>query len=165
MRYLYLLGVFISLLTSCNQQSKSDEITESTDVEFRAEELPKRVKINAKSSAIVNEWAEYTAFDNSFNALYSATNNEDLILVIDDLLDKQKTWEKSVYPEEFDRAQIRSRQNVMKTYLLKVKSALLTRTEFTDATIEMIEAYNALRTQFDVTMNSSLDPKLLEDES
>ncbi len=165
MRYLYLLGVLIAILTSCNQRSKSDEITVSTDVEFRAEDLPKRVKINAKSTAIVNDWAEYMAFDDSFNAIYSATNDEDLILVIDDLLEKQKTWEKSAYPEEFDRAQIRSRQNVMKTYLLKVKSALLTRSEFTEATVEMIEAYNALRGQFDVTMNSYLDPNLLEDES
>ena len=165
MRYLYLFGLIICILTSCNQRPKSEEISGSTDVEFRAEDLPKRVKINAKSAAIVNEWAEYTAFDDSFNAIYSATNNEDLILVIDDLLEKQKIWEKSVYPEEFDRAQIRSRQNVMKTYLLKVKSALLTRSEFTEATVEMIKAYNALRGQFDVTMNSYLDPNLLEDES
>lgn len=165
MRYLYLFGVLLSILTSCNQQPKSEEITGSTGVEFRAEELPKRVKINAKATVIVNEWPEYTAFDNSFNAVYTASNNEDLILVIDDLLDKQKTWEKSSYPEEFDKAQIRSRQNVMKTYLLKVKSALLTRSEFTEATVEMIHAYNALRGQFDVTVNSKLDPKILNDEN
>ena len=88
-----------------------------------------------------------------------------MILVIDDLLEKQKAWEKSEYPESFDIAQIKSRQNVMKTYLLKVKTDLLNRADYISSTEEMIEAYNALREQFNVVMNSTLDPKLLLDEN
>lgn len=165
MRYLWSLGILICILISCRQDQKTDGIEGDTGVEFNAGELPKRVRMNAKSTAITKEWQEFVDFDSSFDAIYAASNNEDLILVIDELLVKLKVMEKSTYPESFDKAQIRSRQNVMKTYILKAKAALMDRADFVEPINEMIEAYNALRLQFDVMMNSQLDPKLLTDDS
>ena len=165
MRYLWSFGILFCVLISCKRDQKSEEIVSDIGMEFNAEDLPKRVRMNAKSSAITKDWPEFVAFDTSFDAIYTAANNEDLILVIDDLLEKQKEWEKSTYPESFDKAQIKSRQNVLKTYILKAKSALIDRGDFTEPINEMIEAYNALRAQFDVIVNSTLDPKLLSDDT
>ena len=164
MRKLWVLVVIVLLLFSCKRDQKSDLLAEDAEMEFSTDSLPKRVAVNAKSGEILKDWAEYNSFDNRFNAIYNASNNEDLILVIEDLIEIQKRWEESTYPEAFDRAQIRSRQQVVKTYLLKVKSALDYRDDFATPTAEMIEAYNGLRRQFDVIMNSTLDPKLLLDE-
>ena len=162
------LWVFVAilfLLFSCKRDQKTDLLAEEIEMEFSTDSLPKRAAVNAKSAEILKDWAEYNSFDNRFNAIYNASNNEDLILVIEDLIEIQKRWEESTYPEAFDKAQVRSRQQVVKTYLLKVKSALDYRDDFATPTSEMIEAYNGLRRQFDVIVNSTLDPKLLLDEN
>ena len=164
MRKLSVFGLLVLLLISCKGDQNNDVLTENQEVEFNADDLPKRMRVNSKSAVILSTWVEYNAFESSFDAIYNASNNEDLILVIDDLIEKQKSWENSTYPEAFDKAQIKSRQKVLKTYLLKVKSALDYRSDFEAATVEMINAYNAVRRQFDVIMNSTLDPKLLSDE-
>ena len=161
------LWVFIMLpllIFSCKQKQDTGLLEEGTSMDFRADELPQRKRVNAKSAEILNGWVEYKAFETSLDAVYGATNREDLILTIDDLIEKQKKWYSSTYPTEFDKAQIKSRQKVLLTYLLKVKSSLEYRSDFQAATVEMLEAYNALRNQFDVMVNSNLDPNLLSDE-
>ena len=164
MRKLWVASLIILLIVSCRQDKNADLNVAGTELEFKNEDLPKRVRINPRASIIIQEWPEYNAFDTSFDAIYNATNNEDLILAIEDLIEKQKLWEDSAYPESFDKPQIKSRQKVLKTYILKVRTALEFRDDVTAATIDMIHAYNALRSQFDIIMNSTLDPKLLLDE-
>ena len=164
MRNLWVFAIVCILIFSCKRSQNVELQDGNEEMEFVAEDLPKRVAVNSKSAEILQGWPEYAAFDNRFTEIYNASNNEDLILLIEDLIQKQKQWEESTYPEAFDVAQIRSRQKVVKTYLLKIKSALDYRDDFTTPTVEMIEAYNSLRRQFDVMMNSTLDPKLLLDE-
>ena len=161
---LWVFALICILIFSCKRIQNAELPEENAEMEFVAEDLPKRVTVNAKSNEILQNWPEFTAFDNRFNAIYNVGNNEDLILLIEDLIQKQKQWEESTYPEAFDVAQIKSRQQVVKTYLLKIKSALAYRDDFTTPTVEMIDAYNGLRMQFDVMMNSTLDPKLFLDE-
>ena len=161
---LWVFAVMILLIFSCKRNLNPELQTGDADMEINAEDLPKRVAVNTKSNDILQEWPEYVAFDNRFTAIYNVSNNEDLILLVVDLIEKQKQWEESTYPEVFDVAQIRSRQQVVKTYLLKIKSALDYRDDFETPTREMIDAYNGLRGQFDVIMNRTLDPKLLLDE-
>ena len=161
---LWVFGLMLLLVFSCKRNQSTELPNGDAEMEINAEDLPKRVAINTKSNDILQNWPEFVAFDNRFDAIYNITNNEDLILLVVDLIEKQKQWEESTYPEAFDVAQIRSRQQVVKTYLLKIKSALDYRDDFKTPTIEMIEAYNGLRGQFDVIMNRTLDPKLLLDE-
>ena len=152
------------LMFSCKQKQDTGIQKDDSALDFNVDILPKRERVNSKSAMILRSWAEYNAFETSFDAVYNATNREDLILAIDDLIDKHKKWYQSTYPDPFDKAQIRSRQKVLRTYLLKVKSSLNYRTDYQAATIEMIDSYNALRNQFDVMVNSNLDPKLFSDE-
>ena len=164
MRKLWVLALMFLLVISCKRNQNTELNDGDAEMEINAEDLPKRVVVNTKSNDILQNWPEFVAFDNRFDAIYNITNNEDLILLVVDLIEKQKQWEESTYPEAFDVAQIRSRQQVVKTYLLKIKSALDYRDDFKTPTIEMIEAYNGLRGQFDVIMNRTLDPKILLDE-
>lgn len=156
--------MLLLLIFSCRQNQGTDLANSDVTIEFNGSELPQRVRINAKAMEILNEWPEYLDFDDRFNALYNASNNEDLRLITEDLVEKQKLWEASAYPETFDIAQIKSRQKVLKTYLLQLNSALEYKTDYISPTRDIVEAYNALRNQFNVTINSKLDPKLLTDE-
>ena len=164
MRKLYpLLGALV-LIISCNQgkENAGEDVTSGTD--FDIAQLPKKINANAKSNEILQAWPEYNALETSFDLLYNAKNKEDLKLMIEDLIEKQKLLEVSEYPETFNKPQIKSRQKVFKTYVLKVKASLEDRKETMTPAKEMVTAYNALKTQFNVIVNNTLDTTLILDE-
>lgn len=133
----------------------------AADYELVLDTMPKRIAVNSKAAAILSAWPEFNTLESSFDALYKAENREDLILIMEDFVENQKILEASEYPADFDKPQIKSRQKVLKTNILKVKAALEYRTEVSGSISEMIEAYNALRQQFNVTVNNTLDTKLI----
>ena len=114
--------------------------------------------------AILETWPEFNELDVAFDALYSVENNEELILLIDQLIEKQNALTSSTYPEAFDIPQVKSRQKVLKTYILKVKATLEYRKDPIEPTIEMVTAFNGMRNQFNVVVNSTLDTKMILDE-
>ncbi len=124
----------------------------------------KKSAVNAKAALILSDWSEYNALDTSFDALYTVENREDLILIVEDLIEKQKLLEASKYPEMFDKPRIKSRLKVFKTFFLKIKGNLEYRLDTEEPVLETINAYNALRNQFNVTVNNTLDTKLILDE-
>lgn len=157
------LVIFLVLL-ACKRgdgQNVTDQIAET---DFNTKEWPKRVIANSKADEILNEWEEYVSFETSFEGIYRIENNEDLVLVIEDLIEKQKLLIESEYPETFDKPQIKGRQVVLKTYILKTKGKIEYRLDTQETVIEMINAFNALRNQFNVIINSTLDTKLIFDE-
>lgn len=158
-----ILGFFI-ILMGCKKNGNSSSDIGSDELVFNYQKMPKKLAINPKATVIVEEWAEFKNLSSSFDVLYRARNNEDLILAIDDLIEKEKLLEKATYPEVFDKFQIKSRQRVLKTYMLKVKAGVLDNRDATQTTIEMLEAYNAYRKQFNVLVNSQLDTKLILNE-
>lgn len=162
-KLLYVIVIFTSLL-GCKKNDGLPEETESEALFFNYQKMPKKFVMNPEATAILEEWIEFKALTSSFDVLYKAKNNEDLILAIDDLIEKEKLLSKASYPEPFDKFQIKSRQRVLKTYILKVKSSILNHTDTTESTIEMIEAYNAMRKQFNVVVNSQLDEKIILNE-
>ncbi|TXN37380.1 hypothetical protein FVB32_03580 [Flagellimonas hymeniacidonis] len=155
--------VFVTLL-SCKGDGSDAQNTADGELPFSYQKMPKKLAMNSEATTLVEEWAEFKALSSSLDVLYKARNNEDLILAIDDLIEKEKLLEKAVYPELFDKMQIKSRQRVFKTYLLKVKASILNNRDSTEPTIEMLEAYNAFRKQFNVLVNSQLDKNLILNE-
>ncbi len=133
-------------------------------VELSTEKWPKKSSIDSKANAILKQWPEFSGMDISFDAIYNASNREDLSLTIENIIEEQKAVESSVYPEEFDKPQIKSRQKVFKTYVLKVKGDLIYHLDPHESVLEMINAYNTLRKQFNVLVNNTLDTKLILDE-
>ncbi|MEC7264756.1 MAG: hypothetical protein VXW38_13530, partial [Bacteroidota bacterium] len=147
-KLLVVLFVF-SVLAGCK---KTDEGTtdQSNNLElvFDYQKLPARATINPKAAEILDGWEEFKAFDTSFDVLYKATNTEDLALAVDDLIEKEKKLNAGNYPELFDTFQIKSRQQVIRTYLYKVKASILENQPTTEPTVDMLQAYNAMRKQF-----------------
>ena len=70
----------------------------------------------------------------------------------------------SVYPAEFDIPQIKGRQKVLKTYILKTKGDLEYRLDPENSLKETIQAFNALREQFNVVVNNTLPEDLIKNE-
>ncbi|WP_421804667.1 hypothetical protein [Flagellimonas sp.] len=161
-----LLGILILLVSlgACKKSEKAAPEVDTTALEFNYQKMPDKATINAEASAIVEQWQEFKNLNASVDVLYKATNNEDLALAIDDLIEKEKKLAEGTYPEPFDSFQLKSRQMVMRTFLYKTKASILDNQPTTESTVKVLEAYNAMRRQLNLIMNSQLDKKLILDE-
>ncbi len=164
MRKLFAFGLTFLLLFSCGNNQRNEQSIKTDELEFDAQKLPKKSILNSGAKAILDTWAEFNDLDNAFDGLYSVENNEELILLIDEFIEKQNALVVSQYPETFDKPQVKSRQKVFKTYILKVKATLEYRKDPLEPTIEMVNAFNGLRNQFNVMVNYNFDTKLILDE-
>ena len=160
----FVIGIILILFSSCKGDKTNDGTQDDTAFEIAAEKWPKKSKVNPKASMVLKNWPEFNALETSFDAMYTVGYTEDLSLVLDDLIEKQKLLADSEYPEEFDKAQIRSRQKVFQTFILKTKNDLEYRIDVQQSVLEMINAHNALLNQFNVIVNNTLDIKTLLDE-
>ncbi len=164
MRKIYILVVFTLLFTSCENKKKDTAVNLNDSRKLSPKEWTKKKNVNSKSKAILEKWPEFNAFDTSFDALYSVSNIEDLTLVIETLIEKQKLLEKSKYPKEFNLPEIKGRQKVVKTFMLKVKGDIEYSEDTKSSIKDMIKAYNALRNQFNVILNNTFDKSLILEE-
>ncbi|MBW8243002.1 hypothetical protein K1F50_09340 [Muricauda oceani] len=162
-----LLGilVLIVLLGACKKAKEAPVEVNTEALEFNYQKMPEKFDINAEAAAIVADWPQFKDLNSSIDVLYKATNNEDLALAIDDLIEKEKKLAEAKYPELFDTYQIKSRQMVMRTFLYKVKASIMENQPTTAPAIKVLEAYNSMRKQLNVIMNSQLDKKLILDET
>ncbi len=165
MRKLSCILIAFLYIVSCRNSNGNTDQTNAEELAFNYQKMPKKLVINPEATLIVEDWEAFKNLSSSFEVLYKARNNEDLILAIDDLIEKEKLLAKSTYPKLFDDFQVKSRQRVLKTYLLKVKASILNNQDTTDPTVEMLEAYNTFRNQLNVVVNSQLDTKLILDEN
>ncbi|SDD63981.1 hypothetical protein SAMN05421636_101279 [Pricia antarctica] len=150
--------------TSCKDK-KADLVSSDTSTyELSTEKWPDKLEVDSKARDILKDWPEFTVFETSFDALYNVANRDDLSLTIEDLIEKQNALEASKYPEVFDKPQVKSRQKVFKTYILKVKGDIYYRIDPQESVVEMIKAYNAFRNQFNVVVNNTLDTDLILEE-
>ncbi|MGB7395852.1 MAG: hypothetical protein WA913_15815 [Pricia sp.] len=157
--FIMVLGFF-----SCQDKKPELESDGTSSYEISTENWPKKSDINAKAQSVIENWTEYDALEASFDAMYTVANRDDLSLIIDDIIEKQKALETSEYPVRLDKPEIKSRQKVFKTYMLKVKGDLFYRLDPRESVIQMIDAYNALRNRFNVIVNNTLDTRLLLEE-
>ncbi|MEL6916299.1 MAG: hypothetical protein AAFO99_01080 [Bacteroidota bacterium] len=160
---LLIFGCTVLLLFAC-KGNKNQDVGDGSKIDVVSEELPQVFKVNARAKSMLEEWPEFNALETSFNAIYKADNREDLTFAVEDLLEKEKLLAKSKYPETFDKSQIKSRQKVVKTFMLKVEAGLDDRTDVMEPMKEMVQAYNAMRNQFNVLVNNTLDTKLILDD-
>ncbi|GGW49768.1 hypothetical protein [Arenibacter certesii] len=162
-KFLVLVMVFLFAL-SCKQGQKNETFVEKQEVFFSVDSLPRPIAVNAKAAEILKDWQAFGDMEITFESLYRVANREDLSLVIEDLIEKQKQLEVSDYPDMFNKPQIKSRQKVFQTFILKTKGNLEYRVDTKKSTEEMIRAYNAYRNQFNVLVNSELDTTLIFNE-
>ena len=161
MKRLVCCAILVLVAIACGDNKEQAETETAVASQWAIDSLPKPAALNSKSLQILKEWPEFNALDQSFDAFYKAENREDLILIVEEFVEKQNILAASEYPEEFNIPQIKSRQKVLKTFILKTKAALEYRTDLHEPTKELIIAYNALREQFNVTVNNTLDTNLI----
>ena len=164
MRKVFALLTVLIIALCCKEGQKQDEIGQNIEQEFDMEKWPKKTVANAEASKILEQWTEYVDFQSSFDQLFRIENSEDLALIIEDLVEKQKNLAESEYPTEFDKPHIKGRQVALKTYILKTKGSLEYRLDLQEPVIEMIESFNALNNQFNVILNNTFDAKLILEE-
>jgi len=164
MKKIILLFLFCSGIFSCGEK-KAETVEEDTSKSLVAlKKLPKLVEPNEKAALILKDWTEYNALNAAYKGIYSVDTKEDLTVVLEGLIEKQKLLEESTYPKEFDRPDIKSRQKIVKTYVQKINSDMEFGINPRESVLEMVRAYNAFNNQFSVVVNSSLDPNIFLNE-
>ena len=160
----FLLGMFIALLISCKGDGQKTTEEDTSAYDISTANWPKKVMVNAKAVEIINNWLEFKEMQTSFDALYNVGNTEDLKLILEDLIEKQKTLAESDYPTTFNQPQIKSRQKVFHTFVLKTKGDLIYGLDSEESVLKMINGYNALLNQMNTITSNTLDLKSLLDE-
>ncbi len=156
--------LFLLLLQAC-KEAAPEAATPGEEVSFFSmDSLPRRIPLNPRATEIAKDWSAFNDLETGFNALSTVENHEDLLLVLEDLVERQKRLEEGDYPEKFNIPQVKSRQKVVKTFIFKTRAAAEYRIDATPAAKEMIKAYNALRSQLNVIVNNTLDTLLITDE-
>jgi len=161
MRKYIILLLTLGMIWSCKKQKQNEQASVQEPEAFSIQNFPKEVEIVPEALPTLNSWPEYMAMENSFTVLKRATNTEDVKLAIDDLIEKERELAKAKYPDDFDKLQIKSRQQVFRTFLFKVQGNLLDNRDVTEGMEQMILAYSALRQQFNILSSNTLDVKLI----
>jgi hypothetical protein len=162
-KYLVLL-CFVILISGCKNERPEEVEEEAAPEAFSFQNYPALIELEPDVLSVVDSWPEFMAMENSVSVLKRATNTEDLKLAIEDLIAQEKTLAEGDYPQAFDKLQIKSRQQVFRTFLYKIQGNLLDNRDFDEAMKQMIEAYNAYKNQFNVISGNTLDAKLILDE-
>ncbi|MDP2525891.1 hypothetical protein [Maribacter dokdonensis] len=162
-KIIFFLSLII-LVASCKEEAKETTVVHESLWQSTKDSLPVKIGLDTKAHAILKDWLEYNALDKSFDKMYSSDYIEDFELVIDEIIENQKKLEESEYPEKFNIQQVKGRQKLFKTFVLKTKGDLEYRQNPTESMIQMIKAYNDLRNQFNVVVNNTLPEELLKNE-
>lgn len=161
---IFICSIFLAALISCNG-NKQQVVSEDTSAfEITTEGWPKKATPNAKTAELLKDWEAFNALQIGLDAIYNIGNTEDLSLVLEDLIEKQKVLGESDYPEAFDKPQIKSRQKVFHTFILKTKGDLIYRIDVQKSVKEMIEAHNVMLNQMNAITSNTLDLKTLLEE-
>ncbi|MFK7814237.1 MAG: hypothetical protein AB8B59_17195 [Maribacter sp.] len=161
----FIFWIFLVLLVSCKGEKDQAIATETSSFEIRTEKWPKKTVPNSKTKELIKDWKEFNELQIGFDALYNIGNTEDLSLVLEDLIEKQKALQESDYPETFDKPQIKSRQKVFHTFILKTKGDLIYRVNSEKSVLEMIKAHNTMLTQMNSITGNTLDLKTILEEN
>lgn len=161
---IYVLCATILCLWGCGENTQEPAVADTGSQSLQELELPEKVAVNPVARGVLNDWPEFLSLETSLEGIQRAENTEDLRLVIEEMIEKENALAVSEYPARFDMPQVRSRQKVFKTHLLKVKAQLEYRKDPQQSLTEAMVAYNALCTQLNVLVNNNLDIELLSDE-
>ncbi len=151
-------------MISCKEEAAKEVEVEEVPGSFSIQDYSKLQELAPDATEIVSSWPEFMAMENSMDVLKRASNTEDLKLAIEDLIEKEKALAESSYPKTFDILQIRSRQQLLRTFLYKVKGNLMDSREINESMEELITAYNAFKKQLNSISEKSLDVQLILNE-
>ncbi|WP_282048987.1 hypothetical protein [Maribacter aquivivus] len=156
--------IIVTLVTSCKDAVQDKSTIREVRWEETTDSLPTKIRVDAKAQTILKDWLEYNTLEKSFDKIYTSENIEDFQFLVDELVENQKLMEEGEYPEKFNIPQIKGRQKLFKTYVLKTKGDLEYMQNPKESMQQMITAFNDLRNQFNVVVNNTLPDELLKNE-
>ncbi len=159
MQKLLIISLLFCVCVACKKQAPVEEAQIAVVEDFSFKNMPNTIALTDKATEKLQSWKAYHSFEKSFDVFKRARNTEDLKLAITDLIDKETELAKSDYPEVYNVSQIKSRQLIMKTFLLKIKGHLDNQQEVKEPVKELLLARNAIRNQFNRILKDTLDTK------
>ena len=166
MRRILVLMMGIALFFGCGDgEPQTEDQTLDQGRLFTFQGTPNVINLKANAITLIKNWKEFSELERGFDVMFQATANEDLVLAIDDLLEREKVLGESEYPEEFNTMKIRSRQKVLRTFMLKVKAGLAYNRDVTEGLKQMLTAYNALREQMNTITNNQFNTEFILNEA
>lgn len=164
MSKMFVFLIALMFICSCKDAVSDTANVQGAGWEIVVDSLPLKSRVDSKAQPILDGWLEFTALEKSFDKIYTTEFREDFVLTVEELVENQKKLEDGEYPEAFDIPQIKGRQKIFKTYILKTKGDLEYRQNPKKSIVEMITAFNDLRNQFNVVVNNTLPDELRANE-
>lgn len=164
MAKIVILGVCLVMVLSCRSPESTEPVDAASVIEAEIQALPELVKIDPRALEILSAWPQYTALENRLSALSEVKNREEMELLLEELNQMCKQVEDNAFPDPFEKPSVRSRLKVLRTYLGKLEAANYYRLDYQEPVSELMDAYNAMRQQFNVIVSSTLSPDLFENE-
>ncbi|MCO5725119.1 hypothetical protein [Robiginitalea marina] len=164
MRNFFIVLVLAMLAPGCGSPEKKDKEQLQPEAWVGIPDLPSAVPINPGAREVLEEWPQFLSLEERIAALSQTRSREELQLLLEELSQICNQVEENAIPLTFERPSVRSRLRVVRTYIGKSDAALLYREDHGEALMELMQAYNALREQFNLIINSTLKPELFETE-
>ena len=136
---------------------KITEVKVSQQSLFTFQGLPKVTTLNTNASAIAKQWTAYQNYISSFDVMFNASTNEDLVLAIDNLLVAQDSLAKKDFPPDFNLTNVKSRLKVSKNFILKIKGDLENRKDASASIKQLIVAHNAMQNQLNLVVSNPVN--------
>jgi hypothetical protein len=140
--FLAILGVL-----SCGEKQVEKQEATGVSISLDYSDLPDFRPLSIKADSIVKEWPAFDALDQRMAALKLVVSLPDLKMLISELIEKEGAILKDGYPKDFNTPEVKSRQRLLRTYLLKTQALIDQSQDPKAATLETIEAFNSLKDQ------------------
>ncbi len=140
--FLAILGVF-----SCGEKQVEKQEATGVSVSLDYSDLPDFRPLSFKADSIVKVWPAFDALDQRMAALKLVVSLPDLKMLVSELIEKEGAILKDGYPKDFNTLEVKSRQRLLRTYLLKTQALINQSQDPKAAALEAVEAFNALKEQ------------------
>ncbi len=151
-------------LLGCRSPGPEEAEGAGSIIEAEISTLPELVRVDPRAREVLDAWPQYMALEKRLPALAGVKSREEMELLLEELNQICQQLEENAFPEPFEKPSVRSRQKVLRTYLKKLEAANYYRLDYQEPVSELMEAYNALRQQFNVIVNNTLTPDLFGDD-
>lgn len=163
MKYLGLICCFMWLVSCGSKQEKAvADTTLGANLDYAT--IPSFTPLTAEVDSVLVNWPSFKAFDGRVAAVRLVVSIPDLTLLVNELLEKEQTILKEGYPKDFNLPAIKSRQRLVKTYLLKIQAAIELGQNPEPAVLEFVQSFNDLKAQMNLIKAPKIDINSLTDE-
>lgn len=164
MRKLCAFFLFLCVLSGCDQPAGPRLDAPPEGVSPDTLPLPQPVSLQGPVRNAVADWEAFTTLEERIASVYNVQGPEEMQLKLEELTADFQALGESEFPELFNVPSVKSRERVVRTFLLKTQAALYYRRDYRPALRQFLEAYNAFRAQLNRVESSQLDPSLFEED-